>query len=220
MPISLETTKCFLLPVHEVTGAEPEAPEQIRWNHVSTLTEGSKVFIGGQLISRDNRLNFRSTKENPLMVIFYNCPDAELPREIIAGARTRGEYWNSITPASLVVGLLSLIYVAATHLGRPAYHLTVITSLVAVFIPILPIIPPGLLLTVLYRRLTLNVRKLKAVWDLAKFGLLPDRKQKIPRYAISAYVLETFACILLLTGIFINVIFLFILLIQFEVISL
>jgi len=220
MPISLKKTNCFLFPFHEETGQEAGAPERIRWNHVSTLTEGSKVFIGGQLISQDNRFNFSSTKENPLMVIFYNCRDTDLPHEIIKRARTRGEYWNSATPISLFIGVLSLIYIASFHLGRPAYHLTVITALVAVFIPILPVIPPGLLLTFLYRRLAQDARKLKANWELAKFGLMSDNKQKTPRYAISAYILETFACLLLFSGIIINVVFIFLLLIQFKVISL
>ena len=154
------------------------------------------------------------------MVIFYNCRDTDLPREIISGARTRGEYWNSITPVSLFIGVLSLVYIAAFHLGRPAYHLTVITALVAVFIPILPVIPPGLLLTFMYRRLAQDARKLKAGWELFKFGLLSDNKQKTPHYAISSYILETLACLLLLAGIFINVVFIFLLLIQFKVISL
>ena len=220
MPISLNKTKCFLLPVHEGETPEPGAPELIRWNHVSTLTEGAKVFIGGQLMTQDNRLNFCSRKENPLMVIFYNCPDKDFPREIIARARPHGEYWNTITPVSLVAGLLSLVYIAASHLGRPAYHLTVITALIAVFIPILPVIPPGFLLTIFYRRLLLNVRKLKAGFDLAKFDLLEGRKQNKPRYVINAYILEGFACLMLLAGICINVVFLFLLLIQFEVIKL
>ena len=219
MPISLDKTKCYLLPIHEESGSEPVAPEQIHWNHVSTLTEGSKVFIGGQLILQDNRLNFCSVKENPLMVIFYNCPDDDLPRKIIAGARTRGEYWNNVTPVSIVAGILSLLYIAASLLGRPAYHLTVITALVAVFIPILPVIPPGILLTALYRRIMLDVRKLKAGCDLAKFGLLSGSKQRTPRYAITAYLLEAFAILLLLLGICINVVFIFLVLIQFEVIS-
>jgi len=218
IPVLLNKSRCYLLPIHE--GLEPEAPELIRWNQVSTLTEGAKVFIAGQLVMQNNRLNFGSTKENPLMVIFYNCSDNDFPREIISGARMRSEYWNSLTPASIVIGVLSLIYIAAMHLGRPAYHLTVITALVAVFIPILPIFPPGLLLTAIHRRLSQDVRKLKANLDLARFGLPTGTKHQITsRYAISAYLLEAFAILLLFIGICINVVFIFLLLIQFKVIS-
>ena len=217
IPVSIEKTKCYLLPKNE---GIPEAPEQIRWNHVSTLTEGAKVFIGGQVLMQNNRLQFCSTKENPLMVIFYDCPDADLRRDIISGARTRVEYWNAFTPISIVIGALALIYIAASFLGRPAFHLTVISALVAVFVPILPVFPPGLLFTALHRHLAWHTRKLKANFDLAYFGLLPDSPVKSGgKYAFKAYFLELIAWLVLVLGICINVVFIFLLLIQFEVIS-
>ena len=170
IPVSLEKTKCFLLPKDD--GYEiPDAPEQIRWNRVSTLTEGVKVYIGGRLEKQKNRLNFISASDNPLIVIFYNCSETELTGNIIRAARTHNGYWNALTPASLFLGAISLIVIAAAFLNRPAYRITVISSLVAVFIPILPIIPPGYLLTVLYRRMTWYSRKFKAYWDLARLPL-------------------------------------------------
>jgi len=209
IPVSIEKTQCWLLPVHEGDGI-PEAPEKILWNRVSTLTEGVKVFIGGYVTMQDNRLVFISTKEKPLMVIFYNCPDTDLTDSIIRAARTRNEYWNRLTPVSLVIGALSLIFIAATFLDRPAFRLTVITTLVAVFIPILPIIPPGLLFTILYRRMTWHSRNLRAYWDLARFGLLPGSSKNLARrYAIQAYTLEIFAWALMLLGIFLNIVFIF-----------
>jgi hypothetical protein len=288
MPVSLEKIKCFLLPRNEGDGI-PEAPEQIRWNRVSTLTEGVKVFIGGRIKKQNSRLNFITTKENPLIVIFYNCPETELTGEIIRCARTHNEYWNSFTPASLVTGALALIYVAASFLNRPAFRLTVISALIAAFVPILPIIPPGLLLTVVHRRMTWYSRKFRAYWDLArlplrylqpgqessflstgekygflKLNLLPPAKGDIPflipegfmgkrkrelyffgimnpdnqedmpvkskdmfvsygilpanpalltrRYAIKACVMDVFAWIILFLGIFLNIIFIFIIL--------
>jgi hypothetical protein len=49
--------------------------------------------------------------------------------------------------------------------------MTVISSLVAVFVPILPIIPPGLLLTFVYRRLMWHSQKTRAYRDLARLPL-------------------------------------------------
>jgi hypothetical protein len=170
MPVSLEKTQCWLLPAHEGEGAN-EAPEKIHWNRISTFTEGAKVFIGGQIKEQDNRLNFVSVKEKPLMVIFYNCPDTVLTDEIIRAARTRGEYWNSLTSASLVLGALALVYIAASFLNRPAFHITVIIALVAMFTPIYPMFPPGILLTVVYRRMTWHARRLRAFRDLARLPL-------------------------------------------------
>ncbi|MCL2721602.1 MAG: hypothetical protein FWD47_09735 [Treponema sp.] len=221
IPVSLEKTKCFLLPMHEgEEESEGEAPQQIRWNRVSTLSEGTKVFIGGQIRTEDNRLSFISSKEQPLMIIFYSCPDDELTGRIIRSARTRNEYWNSITPASLVIGALALISIAASFLGRPAFRLTVITSFVAVFIPILPVLPPGFLLTVLYRRLTWNARRLRVDWDLLHFDLLPDVPKSLEKkYAIRAYSLEALAWMIMLLGAAVNVVFIFLILFVFNIIS-
>jgi hypothetical protein len=219
MPVSIAKTKCFLLPIHEGEGF-PEAPQQIRWNRVSTITEGAKVFIGGSIKNQDNRLSFVSTKEQPLMVIFYNCPDAAFAGSIIRAARTRNEYWNNITPVSLAIGALALIYIAASYLGRPAFRLTVISALAAVFIPIFPIFPPGILLTALYRRLTWNSRKLRANYDLARYGLLSDSTPWLANYfALRAYALEFLAWVLMLAGICINIIFIFLILYLFRLIS-
>jgi len=219
IPVSLSKTKCFLLPIHEGDKL-PEAPEQIRWNRVSTLTEGSKVFIGGQLETHDNRLNFVSSKEQPLVVIFYNCPDAELSSAIIRSARTRNDYWNNITPISIAIGAATLIYIAASLLGRPAFRFTVISVLISVFIPILPIFPPGFLFTVMYRRLSWNARKLRAYWDLAHYGLLSGApKNTTKRYALRAYTLEIIAWVIMLFGICINIFFIYLILYLFQVIS-
>jgi len=219
IPVSLADTKCYLLPMHEGDGF-PDAPEQINWNQVSTLTEGAKVFIGGMTRSENSRLNFISTKENPLMVIFYSCSDDDLPPAVIRAAGTHNEYWNTITPISLVIGALALIYIAASYVERPAFRLTFISSFIAVFIPLLPVIPPGFLLTVIYRRLTWSARILRSDYDLARFGLLPDFTQKSARkFAIRAYSLEIFAWIIMLLGIFANIIFIYMILIFFKVIS-
>jgi len=183
VPVSLEKTKCWLLPKQEEERT-PDAPEEIHWNRVSTLTEGAKVFIGGVLKTQGGRSSFVSTKDKPLMVIFYNCPDASLTPAIIRAARTRNEYWNNITPVSLILGAMALVYIASSFLNRPAFRLTVITALIAIFVPVLPAFPPGLLLTLLYRRMSWQARRYRALWDLASLPLRflpPDKENSILR---------------------------------------
>jgi len=219
IPVSLEKTKCYFLPIHEGTGL-PQAPELIKWNRISTFTEGAKVFIGGRLKVNNNRLNFETEKEQPLMVIFYNCPDADFPSSIIQAARTRNEYWNSVTPVSIVIGVMALIYIASSFLDRPAFRLTVISALAAVFIPVLPIFPPGFLFTLLYRRISWSARKLRADYDLARFGFLVQIPPRLVKYfALRAYALEAFAWIVMLLGISVNLVFIFLILYLFRIIS-
>jgi hypothetical protein len=155
-----------------------EVPERIRWDRVSTLTEGARVFVGGALLFQDERWCFVSTREMPLIVIFYDCPDSALTPRAIRAGRYGNEYWNPITPYSLVIGALCQIFIAVSFLPRPAFRLTVITALIALFVPLFPVIPPGLLFTVLYHRLSWRARILRAYRDLARLPLrylLPEK---------------------------------------------
>ncbi|GHT68297.1 hypothetical protein FACS1894110_15500 [Spirochaetia bacterium] len=177
IPVALAGAQTYMLPMQEggfLPGAfDPgeEAPERIRWDRVSTLTEGAKVFVGGALILRDNRWTFVSTAEAPLMVIFYDGPDRSLAIRAIRAGRHQNEYWNSITPYSLVLGALSLIFIAVSFLPRPAFHRTAITAFAAAFIPLFPMVPPGLLFAVIYRRLWWRARIFRAYRDLARLPL-------------------------------------------------
>jgi hypothetical protein len=150
---------------------EEEAPERIRWNRISAITEGAKVFVGGLLVFQNGRWGFVATGEMPLMVIFYDGPDRLLTARTIRAGRNRNEYWNAATPYALVVGAICQILIAASFLPRPAFRLTVITALIALFTPLFPLIPPGLLFTVAYRRLAWRARMLRAYRDLARLPL-------------------------------------------------
>jgi hypothetical protein len=157
-----------------------EVPERIRWNRVSTLTEGAKVFVGGPLRSVENRGTFVSTRENPLLVIFYDGPDRALTARVIRAGRHRNEYWNPITPYAFFMNAFFQIIMAISFLPRPAFRLTVITAFIAAFTPLFPLLPPGVLLTVLYRRLWWRARIFRAYRDLARLPLKylpPDARE-------------------------------------------
>jgi hypothetical protein len=177
VPVSLKNAESYLLSGQK-SGGLPEGydpneapPEKIRWEKVSTLTEGARVFVGGPLQYLNGHLSFVSTKENPLIVIFYDGSDHSLATRVIRSSRHHGEYWNFITPYSLIIGALCLILMALFYRSRPAYNLTVTISVIALFIPFYSVIPPGLLFTVVYRRLSWRARALRACGDLARLPL-------------------------------------------------
>jgi hypothetical protein len=177
IPVSLRGAQTYVLSMQEGDGIpegfdpDEEAPERIRWDRVSSLTGGAKVFVGGALALRENRWTFAAANETPLLVIFYDGPDRSLTARAIRAGRHRNEYWNAVTPYGLVLGALCLIVMAASFLFRPAFRLTVITALIAVFTPLFPLIPPGILCTVLYRSLWWRARIFRAHRDLAKLPL-------------------------------------------------
>jgi hypothetical protein len=178
VPVSLQNAETYLLPMQkgppdipEVFDPGDESPEKIRWERVSTLTEGARVFVGGLLVCQDGRWTFVSTKETPLIVIFYDGSDQSLTTRAIRAGRRPGEYWNAITPYALAIGALCQIIIAVLFLSRPAFRPTVIVSIIALFVPLYPLIPPGLLFTVMYRRLAWRSRILRAYRDLARLPM-------------------------------------------------
>jgi hypothetical protein len=174
IPIALSGAHTYMLPMSE--GAEPqglfdpakEAPERIRWDRISSLTEGAKVFVGGLLLPVEDRWTFVSTKEHPLLVIFYDGPDRTLAARAIRAGRHRNEYWNHFTPYGFILNAFFQIIIAVSFLSRPAFRLTVVTAVIAIFSPFLPLLPPGVLLTVLYQRLWWRARIFRAYRDLAR----------------------------------------------------
>ena len=178
VPVYLKNARTYLLPMQNNAGSaeafDPgeEPPQKISWERVSALTEGARVFVGGVLAPLDGRWSFVSTKENPLIVIFFDGPDEALASMVIKAGRHRGEYWNSITPFSLIFGAMIQIFMAVSFTARLAFRLTVIVSLLALFIPLYPIIPPGLLFAIAWRRLSWRARLLRVYAD---FALLPLR---------------------------------------------
>jgi hypothetical protein len=174
IPIALKDAHIYMLPLPEGPGSfDPgeEAPERIPWDRLSTLTEGAKVFVGGLLLPLMERWTFVSTRKHPLLVIFYEGPDTTLATRAIRAGRHRNEYWNPVTPYGFILNAFSQISIAVVFLPRPAFRLTVITAVIALFAPLLPLLPPGVLLTVLYRRLWWRARIFRACRDLARLPL-------------------------------------------------
>jgi hypothetical protein len=186
VPISLAGSHTYVLPMPEKDESSgnfdpgKETPARINWDQVTALTEEAKVFVGGALLSRDNRLTFVSERDNPLLVIFYDEPDRSLTARAIRAGRDGNEYWNFLTPYALSLGAFSQFMIAQSFLQRPAFRLTVLTAFLALFVPLLPLIPPGFVLTVLYKRLWWQARVFRAYRDLARLPLkyLPTNQNR------------------------------------------
>jgi hypothetical protein len=176
MPVDLAGANTFALPNTSEEGIpaafDPgeEAPERIRWDRIAALTGEAKVFVGGALIVKNKRRIFVSTPENPLLVIFYGGEDRFLTIRATRAGRAKNEYINFLTPYSLILGVFSQTIIAFAFFSRPAFREATIGALTALFIPLLLWVPPGILFTILYRRLWWRACILRAYRDLA--GLL------------------------------------------------
>ena len=177
VPVLLGGAKTYVLPGDEEAEADTskeaflgETPRLIRWDRLSSLS-ASKVFVGGALAFREGRLSFVSLKEQPLTLIFYDGSGSSFMSRAIRSGRHGNEYWNPITPYALILGVLSLIIMAVHFLPRPAFRLTALASFIAVFTPLFPLLPPGILFTLLYRTLWQEGRVCRACRDLVSLPL-------------------------------------------------
>jgi hypothetical protein len=130
-----------------------EDPHRLNWNRISALTAGAKVFIGGALRQVDGQTVFTALKGHPLLVIFYECSERALGAGVLRAGRYRNEYWNQVTPYALVGGFFSLVWIALTFFARPVYRTVVLSATAALFGPLVPFLPPGLVFTLFYRHL-------------------------------------------------------------------
>ena len=148
-----------------------EMPQQLPWNRVFSLPEGTPVYISGPLFLSHGQAIFRSTKESELTVVIYDGDAGSLLRRSIWGGRQRNEYWNSFTPASLIAGSLALLFIAYNFLRAGAAPVPAALALGLSTTPVLPFMPPGLPFYLLYRHLWKKGRLCRAERDILRLPM-------------------------------------------------
>jgi hypothetical protein len=186
IPVALTGARIYSLPVMESRDKDEDFDplegnlRRLRWDRVAALTGEARVFVGGPLALREGRWIFAAGGGDPLLVIFYTGSDRSMALHAAWAGRRRNEYWNAATPYALALGALCLIAMAVNFLPRPAFRLTVITAFAAVFVPLFPLVPPGLLFTISYRWLWKRAQIYRACRDLARLPLVyfpPDKPE-------------------------------------------
>lgn len=145
-----------------------ESPTAVRWERVSSLPEGSGVFIAGELSAHAGQLEFAGTRDSPLLVVFFDGnPETFLDRAIWS-ARQRNEYWNQFTPVSVAIGSLGLFILAYLFSRSPDVLSAALVAVTGGLVPLYPFLPPGVLLYFAYRRLWHTARYLRAQRDILR----------------------------------------------------
>ncbi len=165
--VSLDGVPVFVMPRTNREGLAPpdETPRVLYWKELSALAEGTNVFVGGSIVDDQGSIRFDGGPDGvPLVMIFDGPRDALFSRAMWAG-RQRNEYWNHLTPISLVGGFVAELLWAVTLSGQSRLHTLV--ALVMALIPLLPLFPPGVIGFYWYRRLWRRARRIRAHRDLA-----------------------------------------------------
>lgn len=152
-------------------------PEIVPWSRMSSLTEGTSVLVCGRLVSEHGVPVFRGTGRRGPLVVMYDGPPTQLLARAIWFGRHRNEYWNAVTPTSLVAGMLILVIMTARALSVAGGYVAGILTLGLAAIPVLPLMPPGVIGYFVYRRLWLKGRGHRAWRDLLQLSLLYPRDE-------------------------------------------
>ena len=178
--VDLSDTMVHLLPSEEKDGERgnvnwplpDETVRSVRWEALSSLSEGTRFFIAGPLHGENGRPVFRSTEDTPLVVVISDRGDRELLPVSIWTGRQRNEYWNRFTPASITAGFLLHLILSYSYLREPIHRIPAILSLTSSLAPVALFLPPGVFLFSLYRWLWKEGRVSRGERDIV---LLPFR---------------------------------------------
>jgi hypothetical protein len=209
--VNVERTAMYILPgsrSYGENGAVPApkepnvTPRVVTWKHLFALAEGTHFFVAGTVQEYQGAPMFSvSGKQHPLVVL-YDCPESAVLRRGTWTGRQRNEYWNSLTPLSLIAGvfanLVLLVFVF------PDSRLASLQAFTAAVLPLMPLMPPGVVGYYFYRRIWRRARRCRAISDVLRTGRegrAPKRGNDLRR---DAYRLEFGAIIVLLGSLALN----------------
>jgi hypothetical protein len=205
--IDLHRVPIFLLPnVPKFEGGPPdETPRVVYWKEMNALVEGSRFFVAGTATREMGSLAFQGwDREGGVpLVIMYDCSDELVLERAMWTGRQRNEYWNHLTPISLIVGFLAEILWAVRVFDESRFYAFI--GILASLVPLLPLVPPGVVGFYVYRRLWRRGRRIRAARDMAALRSRDPKDTAVERrFTRHAFVHEGAGMVLFLGGFAIN----------------
>lgn len=150
--------------------AEAGSIERLAWSSVSSLVEGTSIYVAGQLEIEAGTPVFVDRPDAPLVAVCHEAGEAMLASKLVSGGRAPNEYWNYPTRISLSLGLVAI---SAILLAYRSSIFSTFSSLIflAGAGPILPLAPPGLIFFFAYRRFWRRALSSRTARDLLRLPL-------------------------------------------------
>jgi uncharacterized integral membrane protein len=151
--------------------------DKVSWDDVFSLSEGTKMYICGELLFQNGRNCIQSGKDNPLIVLIYNENPEFLVQRAVWCGRQSNEFWNFLTPWSVLSGILLLLILSVYLIQNSANYILQFFSISMAVLPALLFLPPGVFLFQLYKRFWDKARRYRAERDLMKLPINPKDGQ-------------------------------------------
>ena len=141
----------------------------LRWRKLHAIAEGTGFYVFGAAYREHGKIVFKGEADQPLMVLVYDGdPNTVLERALWYG-RQSNEYWNPVTVPALAMGVVSLTWLAYRSLSTPIQQSQAVIAVLLASLPVLPLLPPGAVFLLLYRRLWKRGRLRRAQRDMLLF---------------------------------------------------
>jgi hypothetical protein len=167
----------ILAPAEESAGAEAGSIERLKWDSVSSLVEGTSVFVAGLLVIEEGKPVFVDRPDEALIAVCHEDDEKKLTSRLIAGGRAPNEYWNYPTRISLALGLVAISGILLAYRSSPFSTVRSLIFLAGAG-PVLPFAPPGLVFFFAYRRLWRKALASRTARDLLRLPLWLSGKGK------------------------------------------
>ena len=142
--------------------------ERQRWRAVTSIQPGLKAYATGRVCRSGARLTMDSSRDDAL-VILYDGSTADVAEAALRAGRHANEYWNPVGQASLAIGVLAMAGLSSVSLSSAAPALLSAVTLTAAFLPILPVVPPGLAGFMAYRAYWKKALEYRERRDVAEY---------------------------------------------------
>jgi hypothetical protein len=159
-------------PLYVAAPGPPEAGsiERLSWASVSSLVEGTSIFVAGLLSMEEGRPVFVDGPEEALIAVCYDGDEEKIISRLIASGRAQNEYWNYASIISLSLGVAAISGILLLF-GTTLFSTLRALIFLAGVLPILPFAPPGLALFFAYYRLWRMAIAARTLRDLLRLAL-------------------------------------------------
>ena len=151
-------------------GTEAGSIERLTWSSVSSLVEGTSIFVAGLLVIEDGRPVFVDRPDETLIAVCHEDDEKKLISRLIGGGRAPNEYWNYPTRISIALGLVAISGILLVYRSSPYSTVRSLIFLAGAG-PILPFAPPGIVFFFAYRRLWRRALASRTARDLLRLPL-------------------------------------------------
>jgi len=140
--------------------------ERRKWSALPSIGPGARAFVAGEARLTGGRIVMGGNGTAAPLVLIHDGDAGDIITRAICAGRHENEYWNPVTQVSLALGVASMAGIVSLALSDRTPSLIAALTLSLAFSPALPLLPPGVIGFLAYRRFWKQARYFRAKRDI------------------------------------------------------